>query len=159
MKKLVMIIVLLIPIFLSAQNGKDGKSKWNKEQFEKERARIEQLEKIKLIEILNTDEATVMKFFTRRNEYFNKDKRFREEMKNITEKFEAGMKSGKKFSNKYYQDMIDKVFYMDREKVKRRENFYKSLDDILSKEQIAKLVVFAKQFNEEIMNEVMKGNK
>jgi hypothetical protein len=159
MKKLVMIIILLIPIFLSAQNGRDGKSKWNKEQFDKERARIEQLEKIKLIEILNTDEATVMKFFARRNEYFNKDKNFREEMKNMTEKFESSMKSGKKFSNKYYQYTIDKVFSMDREKVKRRENFYRSLDDILTKEQIAKLVIFAKRFNEEMMNEVMKGGK
>lgn len=158
MKRLMFVVVmsLLVAISLSAQNNRQ---RGDKDQMERDRQRIERLEKIKLIEVLNLSEEAVMKFFARRNEYFNNARKFGEEKKKISDQLEADMKAGKKFNNRYYKGLIDKMIQIDRERIKRREDFYQSLSDILTTEQIAKLMVFANKFNEEIMNEMMRGNR
>ncbi len=150
------ILSLLFTVALRAQNNRP---RGDKDQMEKDRIRIERLEKIKLIEVLDLSEDAVMKFFARRNEYFNNARKYGEEKKRISDQLEADMKAGKKFSNRYYKGLIDKMVQIDRERLSKREAFYRSLSDILSTEQIAKLMVFANKFNEEIMNEMMKGNR
>jgi hypothetical protein len=151
---IVFIIALVLPLTLSAQNDKKG----DKEHMEN-MARIERLEKIKLIEVLNLSEDDVMKFFARRNEYFKNNRALMDERKKITDGLEADMKSGKKNSKRYYKNLIDRIIEIDRESLKRRENFYLSLNNILTTEQIAKLMVFANRFNREILNEAFKDNK
>jgi hypothetical protein len=157
MKRFLIVIFLLASICVNAQNRGDQHQKPSKEQREKDRARIERLEKIKLIEVLNLSEETIMKFFARRNEFFNTlGAKYFDVMKSTSDNLEADMKSGKKHTDQYYQQLTKKMLALEKEKTKLRESFYLSLQDILTKEQLAKLLVFARRFNEEIMNEAMK---
>lgn len=158
MKRLffVFLICAILPVAIMAQNDR---SKMSREDMEKERARIERLEKIKIVEMLNLNDETVLKFFARRNEFYTNTKYIFEEKKKLSDEFEADMKAGKKHSKRYYKGLIDKIFSLDREWQKKRENFYFSQSDILTTEQIAKLVVFQRRFNEWVINEGFKNDK
>jgi hypothetical protein len=118
--------------------------------------KIEQLEKIKLIEALDMDEQTTLKFFARRNEHNNKMKEFmdksREQLNAIDDKLKE-----KPVNEKELNSMIDKYYADEREIGKEKEAFIKSVSDILTITQIAKLVVFEMKFREEIRDILFKN--
>ena len=62
MKSLITLTLLLIFSMVSAQNRPD------RQHHRKFSDRFEELEKLKLLEILDLDEETAIKFFSRRNE-------------------------------------------------------------------------------------------
>ncbi len=117
--------------------------------------KIEQLEKIKLIEALNLDEQTTLKFFARRNEHKNKMKELMDKSQQQLTAIDDKLKE-KSINDKELNSMIDKYLSYDREIGKEREAFIHSLSDILSVEQIAKLVVFEKKFRDEIRDLLFK---
>ena len=65
MKRIIIssLFALLLSSFLFAQRG-EGPGEWGRMG-----GQIEQLEKIKIIEELNMDEETTLRFFSRRNEF------------------------------------------------------------------------------------------
>ncbi len=150
-------IIILFSIFFAfntitkAQMGEGPRDRKSPNGMEK----IEQLEKIKLIEVLDMDEETTLKFFARKNEHNNIMKQLMDksikQLDAINEKLQE-----KSVDEKGLNSMIDKYFSIEDEILKERETFVKSVSDILSVTQIAKLVVFEKRFRDEIRDILFK---
>jgi hypothetical protein len=118
--------------------------------------KIEELEKIKLLDVLNMDEATSVKFFTRKNQ--TREKIFNYEDKNIEilNNIENEVKKGKDNDPNKIQKLNEDYINTSIEIEKERMNFIRSLNDILSPEQVGKYIVFEKRFREEIRDLLIK---
>jgi Spy/CpxP family protein refolding chaperone len=118
--------------------------------------KIEELEKVKLLDILNMDEATSLKFFSSRDQ--SREKIFNNEDKNIEilNKIESEGKKGKDKDANKIQKLNDEYIHTSIEIEKERMNFLRSLNDILTPEQIGKYIVFEKRFREEIRDLLIK---
>ncbi len=117
--------------------------------------KIEQLEKIKLIEALDMDEQTTLKFFARRNEHNNKMKELMEKSRQQLDSIDEKLKE-KPVNEKMLNSMIDQYFTYESDIEKEKEAFIHSVSDILTVTQIAKLVVFEKKFRDEIRDIIFK---
>jgi hypothetical protein len=153
MKKLFLLsfIVLLIATCAFAQGKRGGNIKG------KALEKIEQWEKVKLIEVLNLDENTSVRFFARKKEHTNRIKDILNQREQLANKMEAEFKNGTKVSNNVYNDQINEMVDTEYKIQKERESFIRSLNDILSPEQIAKLTVFEIMFRREIRDRMMHG--
>lgn len=146
MKKLFMILftlVLLTSIVYPQQM---------KERKMKNREKLEQLEKIKLIESLDMDEETSIRFFARRNESKREIQELEKKTDDIISELEKSFNTEDKNQYEKQKQLISEML-KNRESIEiKRNQFINSLDDILSTEQIAKLIVFEKKFRDEIRN-------
>ena len=149
MKILYLLVALILTISITSfsQDGMD--------KMIRQRNKIHQLEKIKLIDELNLDEETSVKFFARRNENRNKIKELMDKSRQQLDAINDKLKE-KSVNEKELNSMIDKYLSYDNEIEKEREAFIHSLSDILSVTQIAKLVVFEKKFRDEIRDILFK---
>ena len=115
--------------------------------------KIEQLEKIKIIEELNMDEETTLKFFARRNEHRVAQKKIikkRDQLfKTLSENFDSE-------ENVDYKEKMKEVFEIEEEMLSQRENFLTSLSDILTEKQVAQLILFEFNFRNEVRHQFMK---
>ena len=143
MKKLILLILSLF--FLIGTNYPQGGG-----DHKEIREKIEQLERIKLIESLQMDEQTTLKFFSRRTEFMGKMKGLTEKQDNLLDKLDKTINSSKSKDDTYYQNKLEQYFDIEQKMLEARKSFMTSLSDILTKEQIAKLIVFQKKFREEV---------
>ena len=147
MKKYILFLIMFCVVYsVNAQN---------RERMQNARGKLEQLEKIKLMEVLNLDENTSLRFFARRNDYKKNiheilDKR-EDLLKEIDQTFQDGGKN-----DKYYKQKIKELSELEYSIIKEKEKFYNSLTDILSYEQIAKLSVFEYKFRRELRDTFLK---
>jgi hypothetical protein len=112
--------------------------------------KIEELEKIKLIDVLQMDEQTTLKFFARRDEYQNKVRDLNADADSQLDKISDYIqKNGDKNSSEL-KKMINEYLAYNEEIAAYKTKFINSLTDILSYEQISKLLVFEKHFREEL---------
>ena len=152
MKKLITlsIIIVLVSTTINAQRNQDGKHKVPE--------RIMQLEKIKLIETLEMDEETTLKFFARKSE---SDREVEEIQKAIDEKLDK-MEQLVNRDNSLDEEIrtgLDELNFMHQKLVENKTNFIESLGDILSYKQIAKLVLFERKFREELRRAIFKDRR
>lgn len=120
--------------------------------------KIEQLEKAKLIEVLDLDEETAVRFFVRRKDYREKQHEFfkrRDELVKINEK---KLLDGKTIPDKECKELTNEMLSIELEIFQEKEKFFNSLHDILTPQQILKLAVFDNRFMREI-REVLMGRK
>lgn len=123
----------------------------DKESHHKEiREKIDQLEKIKMIDALKMDEQTTLKFFARRAEFRDKLKDLMDSENKLLDKIDSLVKNPKDNKNSKCRGMLDHYFALEQKIFDAKKNFITSLSDILSQEQIAKLLVFQRQFREEV---------
>ena len=152
MKKLIplLLIIVLFSTTLNAQRNHDGKHKVPE--------RIMQLEKIKLIETLEMDEETTLKFFARKSEF---DREVEEIQKAIDEKLDRmeQLVNSDNLQDEEFKTALDELNLMHTKLVENKTNFIKSLNDILSYQQIAKLVLFERKFREELRRAIFKDRK
>lgn len=109
----------------------------------KNREKLDQLEKIKLIEALDLDEETSIRFLqdgTNRGEKFKNSKKSDDIIFELEKSFDSENKNQAE-----KQEQLISEFLKTRESLElKRSQFINSLDDILSTEQTAKLIVFEK---------------
>jgi DNA-binding ferritin-like protein len=123
-----------------------------KENKMKNREKLEQLEKIKLIESLDMDEDTSIRFFARRNESKREIQELEKKIEDIIFELEKSFNTEDKNQDEKQKQLISEML-KNRESIElKRNQFINSLGDILSTEQIAKLIVFEKKFRDEIRN-------
>ncbi len=113
--------------------------------------KIEELEKIKLIDALGMDEETTLRFFARRAKFKDEQRQLFSEENNIVEKMQDAVQKDKS-SNEEQRKLIKQYLDIQTQIINTRQKFINSLSDILSYQQIAKLIVFEKKFREEIRN-------
>ena len=147
MKKifLLLLIFAIVPSMIFAQGMRERRGP---------REKIEQLEKVKLIDALNMDEQTTLKFFARRNEFRNRMDALNDSLDTLVDILESEF-SGK--NSTIYKELINNYLDIEKKIATEHTRFISSLYDILSVEQVAKLVVFEKRFREEIRHILFKG--
>ncbi len=143
MKKLVFIFALLL--FFTAQilEAQHMMGMMRRERLRK----MEQLEKAKLIELLNMDDETAIKFFAIRNKNIRQQKRLNKIKDKLTDSLRAALKEKEQT---LYEPLIQKIIDVDKKLARNRMKYFNSLRRILNKEQIAKLLVFEATFKNEI---------
>jgi hypothetical protein len=155
MNKLFFVIALTF-IFTAAvlpqDNGQEGGGHKRRAPMKK----IEELEKIKLLDVLNLDEATSAKLFTRRNLNRTKIWDYEDKINFDLQNIEFEIKKGKDKDVSKIQKLNEDYFNLSMEVEKEKLSYLRSLSDILTPEQIGKYIVFERKFREEIRDLLMK---
>jgi len=153
MKKIFFITTLIlftVSIILAQNMQKDNRKM-------KPIEKIEEWEKVKLIDILNLDEQASIRFFARRKEHQSKIKEILDQKEQLANKMEEEFKDDSKISNSVYNEQINNFILLEAKLQKERESYIRSLNDILVPEQIAKLTVFEIRFRKEVRQRLMHG--
>ncbi len=147
MKKLLIFLVVIAAVQVFGQPERFGDHPPKK---------IEELYKIKLIEELQMDEETTLKFFSRHSKN-------REEIRQITDKgdelldqMEAKISGNDKDE---ISSLVNAFLRNEEEVAKKKAEFVNSLYDILTPGQVAKFLVFESRFREEIRDILMKNRR
>jgi len=146
-----LLILLMLSTTLFAQRGK-----W---QDEEAREKFEQLEKIKLIETLEMDEETTLRFFARRSEHRKQQDEIQEKIRQKIDNLDVIFKSGRVATVDEIKSGVNEINNLQLQFDKGRVDFVNSLSDILSYEQIAKLIIFEKRFRNEVRKLLIKERK
>ena len=120
---------------------------------------IEEWEKMKLIKVLDLSEENSILFFARRNEHQKRVREILNQRDQLAQEIEKEIKDGAKVSDAVYQEQVNRMLEFEAKMMKERESFIKSLNDILSPEQIAKLTVFEIRFRREVRERIMGHGK
>ena len=153
MKSIYLILVMLL-LFSGINYSQRGK--WHDEEL---KGKFEQLEKIKLIETLGMDEETTLRFFSRKAEHQKMQEEIQQQIQNKIDQLEVVFKSGRVATIDEIKTAINDINSMQIQVEKNRADFINSLSDILSYEQIAKLVIFERRFRDEIRKLIFKERK
>lgn len=146
------IILFLILLILPASYSQD-KMKMHKNRMNK----LEQLERLKLIDVLDLDEETTLRFFVRQKELRNRMEEYKKEGVKLLTKMKYlinndDKKDELKSTTDYYLALGEKI-------ANKKIDFVKSLSDIFTEEQIAKLLIFEMKFREDIRGMLFKMRK
>ncbi len=123
------------------------------------RDKLNQLEKIKLIEVLEMDEETTLRFFSRRNEHQVKIDELAKRTDEIITQMELIFKAGRVYTEAELKSLIEEANTIHSKIVQAKSDFINSLDDILTTDQIAKLIIFERRFKDELKRAMFKGRK
>ena len=127
-----------------------------REKIMKNKGKLEQLEKIKLIEALDLNEETAIRFFARRNDSRNEIDDLEKKSDELIFGLESSFNSDEKNQEEKQKQIISELL-KTRELIEtKRNHFINSLNDILTTEQISKLIVFEKRFRDEIRNVLLE---
>jgi hypothetical protein len=123
------------------------------------REKIEALEKIKLLETLDMDEETAIKFFSRRNDHKEKIKDMFNELDSERNKIRKKVKTLHDDNDPGLKKLVENYFVIQQKIDEEKKNFISSLTDILTVKQIAELTLFERRFREEIRDILYKHRK
>lgn len=118
----------------------------------KQKGKLEQLEKIKLIDALELDEETSIRFFARRNQSKKEVDELEKKSDEILLQLENTLVNTDAKENEVQKNLVTELLLTRQQIEIEKQKFITSLSDILSTEQIVKLVIFEKRFREEIRN-------
>ena len=153
MKNIIYILGFLMVISLQTfAQSDDGPPHHMKEMREK----ILQLEKIKLIETLQMNEETTLRFFARRSETESTIDSLRENLDKKIDEIDKLISDDNKPEDNKLKSLVREVSRIRLKIEQKRADFVNSLDDILTIKQIAKFVVFEKKFREELAKSLIK---
>ncbi|MGK9367583.1 hypothetical protein ACSSWA_01630 [Melioribacter sp. Ez-97] len=151
MKK-IFILIILSSIVIYAQPERQQRKGW--EEYKK----FEQLEKAKIIEILDLNEEEAVRFFAKRNEYRNEVRKLLEKRKELVRELEENLEK-KNPDNNYYKKAISEINSIDMKIGEEKRKFYRSLEEILETNEIAKLIVFEYTFRRDMARKLMKRDR
>jgi hypothetical protein len=121
--------------------------------------RLQQLEKIKLIETLEMDEETTLRFFSRKAENKKVIDDLIGKADSLIEQIGSILSGEKNAPDEELKKLINEVSLIQTQIEKSKSWFINSLDDLLSTRQIAKLIVFEKNFREELRRVLFRDRK
>jgi len=153
MKSLLKITFFSLLLFASLFAQKE---KWQDDNM---REKFEELEKIKLIETLQMDEETTLRFFSRQSEHKNEQREIMDEIKKDIDDLDAMLKSGRPVTTEELKKKINDINDLELKLDQNRVAFISSLSDILSFEQIAQLIIFERTFRNEVRKMIMKDRR
>ncbi|MCW8813556.1 MAG: hypothetical protein OQK65_08500 [Chlorobium sp.] len=148
-------IIILIS-FLFAGSLYSQRDKWRDDDM---RGKFEQLEKIKLIETLQMNEETTLRFFARKSEHQKQQDEIQQKIDEKIDDLDLIFKSGRVATVDELKSNINEINVLHSELDKNRIDFINSLSDILSYDQIAKLIIFERNFRDQIRKLIMKDRR
>jgi len=152
MKNFIVLLIFISLSFVSFGQPYTGRHEGRK-HFEK----IEQLERLKLLEVLNLDEETSVRFFSRRNDFKEAHRKLLDQRDSLMHEIEEAIEDNDE--NYDYKSKRNEVMVIEDKLIEQRKNFLNSLTDILTEEQIAKVIVFEAKFMREIRESLMRGKR
>lgn len=120
--------------------------------------RLEQFERMKLLEVLNMEEEIAVKFFTRRKEYKENLRLVHKKIEDVSKKLEDLIDDSKNQKDEI-QKQIDLYYSYEQQILKLRQDFKDSVRELLTDEQIAKYVIFEIRFPREIQKLLFENRK
>lgn len=142
------LILLILPATYSQDMMKMHKGRINK---------LEQLERLKLIDVLNLNEETTLRYFARQKKFRNQMEEYKKEGKKLLKKMRYLIKNGDKKNE--LKSTTNNYLVLGEKIANKKTEFIKSLSDILTEKQIAKLLVFEMKFKEDIRGLLFKRMK
>lgn len=133
-------ILLLIGVDTLAQPGRM--------MGERPLDRIEQLRKVRLIEMLDLKEEQSVRFIARLNEFESARRQLMKERDEVLDKLERLVWN--RADGKEFEKVFPEVLVVDRRIAEQKEKFFDGLQDILTAEQRAKAVIFERRFEKEL---------
>jgi hypothetical protein len=151
MKKCIAITTVLLICGLAWTNGRAQSQDKHEKPFQK----VDQLEKVKLIEFLNLNDETNLKLIARRKEFKTRNRGYYKLLDSLVNELEQFENAGDKQTAaiKRCVDEYQKTEYLI---LKNRQEFIGSLYDILTPGQVAKYIIFEKKFKKEIQDFMFK---
>ncbi len=155
MKKMIIhITVLLIPAILAAQPpGKMGGR-----MMKQRREQMEMLRIWKMTDELELTEKQAEKFFPRLRSEDGRIEELENERQTIFRELHQSVKEGK-INAKELDAKIDKVAGIETEIIRKRAEFLRGMDGILSTEQRAKFMVFRHRFKARMMDMMQEAQR
>ena len=150
MKKMFLPVIIVLILFSSSYS----QQRMRQGQDQRPIQRIEQWERFKLIDALSLNEETAIRFFARRHENQKKMKEILDQRDDAIRELEDEIRNGNQ-NDATYKDKLNALLSLENNISKERENFLRSLSDLLSPMQIAKLVVFESRFRKEVRESLM----
>lgn len=148
MKNIIFVILIFLTIMPAmAQEHQERRKKDNK---------IEQLEKVKLIEALDLTEDQSIRFFARRNKHRKEIEKLEIHSEEVIRDLEKIVQDSNERNVTEQERLLNEFLDIRIQIENKKKQFILSLNDILTTEQISKLVVFEKKFREEIRKILMK---
>jgi len=145
MKKFLLVTIgLLSFLFLTNLSAQNRPKNFMHNKLGRER--LLQLERLKIIETLDLDEDVSIRFFARRKKHLDMQKKVADKKDSLLLSLYNNFESGEKKNDSYYSEMVNKINDLDRQLFESKIKFLRSLSDILTPKQIAKLVVFEFKF-------------
>ena len=148
--------LLVLTVLFFSTNLFCQKGKWQDEEM---RAKFEELENIKLIETLQMDEETTLRFFSRKSEHKLQQDEIQEKIREDIENLDVILKSGRAVTTEELKSKMDEINNLELQLEKNKVEFLNSLTDILSYEQIAELIIFEKRFRNEVRKLLMRDRR
>jgi len=124
------------------------------------RERIDQLEKIKLIEELQMSEEVSIKFFSRRNEFRGKEKKLNERIDSLSLLVrDKSHNPDGETSNAEWKKITNEFIAVEKLMRKNKYDFFVSLQNLLTPKQMAQFLAFERKFREEMQNIILRGRQ
>jgi tyrosyl-tRNA synthetase len=105
------------------------------------------------------DEETTLRFFSRKSTHKLQQDEIQEKIKSNTDNLDVILKSGKAATTEELKSKIDEINNLELQLEKNKVEFINSLSDILSYEQIAKMIIFEKRFRNEVRKLLMRDRR
>jgi hypothetical protein len=122
----------------------------------KGREKVDQLRKMKLIETLGLDEEKSVRFISRFSKHQEQIRALYLERGTMVDNLEEAIKESRESE---YSKLIEGMFSIERKILDARIDFIKNLDDLLSKEQQAKFLVFERNFNRDLRDIIFDAKR
>lgn len=110
--------------------------------------RVEQFKKIRLMEVLKLDEDESVRFFNRYNKFEEEIRGLERERNKIIDDVDSLVKQGRE--DEAYQKDFDELIALGQKVANTRTRFYNEIRGILTPQQVAKLIVFERDFGREL---------
>jgi len=149
--KLTSIFFLCVFLIQSSHFAQGHSGKWGRHE-----GRLKELEQVKLIETLDLDEETTLRFFSRRNEYLDQQKEIIKQREEVITNIESKLSEGTETD---YLELVDQVVSFELKMLNLRKSFLNSLTDIFTQEEIAKFLVFQVKFKREVRDAFMRKGR
>jgi hypothetical protein len=124
------------------------------------RERIDQLEKIKLIEELNMSEEASVKFFSRRNEFREKEKKLHERIDSLSMLIrDKSISPDVQTTDAEWKKINEEFLSVEKIMRKNKIDFVSSLQNLLTPKQMAQFLAFERKFRQDMQDIILRGRQ
>jgi hypothetical protein len=131
---------------------------YSQDKRDKRLQKVDQLEKVKLIEYLNLNDDTNVKLLSRRKDFKAKNRSYYKAMDSLIAELESYDGKNDK-QNPAIKKCIEDYQRLELQIMKNRQEYINSLYEILTPEQVGKYIVFEKKFKKEIQDFIFKARE
>ncbi len=144
---------LLLPSLLFAQPVRQGETVGPDRPYE----RIENLRKVRLVEILELKEDQSVRFLARMNDHDNARRTLMKDRGEALDRLERLIRN--KADDGEYEKAFADVAAIDERMTMERKSFFAGLNDILTPIQRAKMLIFERRFEKELREAMREAQR